>query len=117
MTADGLTAIDGALVGAQGDYVRAQAGGDGHQIASARRELRYWLARRSTAEIVTPPKDTDKVHFGSRVTVVRADGRPQCFRIVGEDEADPARGTLSYASPLPRALAGKKVGEVSSGGE
>jgi transcription elongation GreA/GreB family factor len=82
----------------------AQTGGDRYQIASARRELRYWLARRSTAEIVAPPEDTDKVRFGSRVTVVRTDGRRQSFRIVGEDEADPTRGTLSYASPLARAL-------------
>jgi transcription elongation GreA/GreB family factor len=46
------------------------------------------------------------------VTIARADGRTQTFRIVGEDEADPARGTLSYISPLARALFGKGVGDV-----
>jgi transcription elongation GreA/GreB family factor len=116
VTAEGMAAIDVALARAEGDYVRAQAGGDHHQIASARRELRYWSARRSTAEIVAPPKDADKVHFGSRVTVIRADERRQSFRIVGKDEADPARGTLSYASPLARALAGKTIGEVVQAG-
>ena len=84
-----MAAIDGALARAQGDYERAQAEGDRHQIASARRELRYWSARHATAEIVAPPKDADKVHFGTKVTVVRSDGRRQSFRIVGEDEADP----------------------------
>jgi transcription elongation GreA/GreB family factor len=51
------------------------------------------------------------VHFGSTVTIER-DGRRQTFRIVGEDEADPAQGTLSYVSPLARALTGKGVGDV-----
>ncbi len=38
--------------------------------------------------------------------------RRQTYRIVGEDEADPAKGTLSYVSPLARALMGKAVGDV-----
>jgi hypothetical protein len=63
VTAEGMAAIDVALARAQDDYVRAQAEGDHHQIASARRELRYWSARRSTAEIVAPPEDTDKAAF------------------------------------------------------
>ncbi|MET0706745.1 MAG: GreA/GreB family elongation factor, partial [Tardiphaga sp.] len=40
------------------------------------------------------------------------DGRKQTFRIVGEDEADPSRGTISHVSPLARQLFGKGVGEV-----
>ena len=46
------------------------------------------------------------------MTLRRDGGRVQTFRIVGEDEADPAHGTLSHASPLARALFGKTVGEV-----
>ena len=49
--------------------------------------------------------------FGSTVTIARADGREQTWRIVGEDEADPAAGTLSHAAPLARALIGKSVGD------
>ena len=116
VTAEGLVAIEAALALAQGDYERAKAGGDRHQIAVAGRELRYWSARRSTADIVAPPTDRDSVHFGSRVTVLRDDGRRQSFRIVGEDEADPARGTLSFASPLGRALVGKAIGDMVSAG-
>ncbi len=52
------------------------------------------------------------MHFGSTVTIVRNDGRRQTFRIVGEDEADPAHGTLSHVSPLARALFGKQVGDT-----
>jgi transcription elongation GreA/GreB family factor len=46
------------------------------------------------------------------VSVLRADGREQTFRIVGEDEADPARGTISHASPLARSIFGKSVGDI-----
>ena len=65
-----------------------------------------------------PPAD-GKVHFGSRVTFDRDDGRRQTFRIVGEDEAEPSQGTISYVSPVARALMGKEVGDVAvvAGGE
>ena len=66
-----------------------------------------------------PPPDNAEVRFGAVVTIRREDGREQTFRLVGEDEADPAKGTLSYVSPLARALSGKSVGdavEVAGGG-
>jgi hypothetical protein len=37
------------------------------------------------------------------VTLRRNDGREQSFRMVGEDEADPPRGTVSYFLPVARA--------------
>ena len=48
---------------------------------------------------------------------MRDDGREQSFRIVGEDEADPAQGTISHVSPLARALFGKAVGDVVRAGQ
>jgi transcription elongation GreA/GreB family factor len=57
------------------------------------------------------------VHFGATVTLARVDGRKQIFRIVGEDEADPAAGTLSHVSPLARALFGKQVGDMVQAGQ
>ena len=53
-----------------------------------------------------------QVHFGSEVSVVDEDGRRQCFVIVGEDEADPHKGWVSWASPLGRALMNARVGEA-----
>jgi len=53
------------------------------------------------------------VVFGGTVTFARDDGREQTFRIVGEDEADPAEGRVSYVSPLARALMGKGVGDTA----
>ena len=60
--------------------------------------------------------DTSEVHFGSTVTILREDGRRQTYRIVGEDEADPPAGTLSYVSPVAQALMGKQVGDVVEAG-
>jgi transcription elongation GreA/GreB family factor len=68
-------------------------------------------------QVIAPASDATKVQFGSTVTIARDGGRRQTFRIVGEDEADPARGTLSHASPLARALFGKKVGDVVQAGQ
>ncbi len=46
------------------------------------------------------------------MTVRRDDGRAQTFRIVGADEADPAQGTISYVSPLARAVLGVMIGDT-----
>ena len=57
--------------------------------------------------------ESGKVVFGGQVSFEREDGRRQTFRIVGEDEADPAKGAVSYISPLAQALLGKGVGELA----
>ena len=64
-------------------------------------------ARRASAQVVKPPDTPAEVAFGTTVTIKRDDGRQQTWRIVGEDEADPAHGTLSHASPVARALMGE----------
>jgi transcription elongation GreA/GreB family factor len=82
------------------------------------RDLRYWKARRDNATVV-PPVDgaPDTVGFGSRVTLLRGVAGSVTYRIVGEDEADPARGLLSWSSPLAAALMGGRVGdEIDIGG-
>jgi transcription elongation GreA/GreB family factor len=74
-------------------------------------------ARRASAQLVPASGDTSEVRFGATVTIVRDDGREQTFRIVGEDEADPAKGSISHVSPLARAMLGKAVGDVISAGK
>jgi transcription elongation GreA/GreB family factor len=98
------------------EHAAAQAAEDKAALAKTSRDLRYWTARRASAQVVHPPQDASEVHFGSTVTIARDDGRRQTFRIVGEDEADPSKGTLSYVSPLARALTGKSVGDVVHAG-
>jgi transcription elongation factor GreA len=54
----------------------------------------------------------DQVTLGSRVTVIEhSSGEVETFRIVGPAEADPLQGTISYESPVGRALLGRRVGE------
>jgi transcription elongation GreA/GreB family factor len=81
-------------------------------MAAASRDLRYWTARRASAQLVPPAEDASQVRFGLRVMIEREDGRTQSFRIVGQDEADPAKGLLSYVSPLARTLLGRNVGDT-----
>ena len=118
VTPQGLAALDAALAEARAAYGAAQASGgvdaDRTAMARATRDLRYYSARRATAQLVEAPANASVVAFGLPVTFDRDDGRRQTFRIVGEDEADPARGAVSYVSPLARALLGKTVGDVAT---
>ena len=116
VTAEGLAKIEAELARLHQEHDAVQEEGDRVKIAGIARDLRYFTARRATAQVIAPPQRTDEVHFGSTVTVLRDDGRRQTFRIVGEDEADPAHGTLSHASPLARALFGKGVGDTVQAG-
>ncbi|MES2723757.1 MAG: transcription elongation factor GreA [Pseudomonadota bacterium] len=117
VTPEGLAFIEAALAQARADYAAAQhAGGieaDRTAMARATRDLRYYSARRANAQLIEPSDDTDTVRFGGGVTIDREDGRRQTFRIVGEDEADPAQGSVSHVSPLARALMGKSVGDTA----
>ena len=118
VTASGLAAIEAELGSARAAYGQAQTDGgisaDRTAMARATRDLRYWSQRRSNAQLTEPEGEADKVLFGRTVEFERDDGRTQSFRIVGEDEADPAQGSVSYASPLARALLGKTVGDVAT---
>ncbi len=86
------------------------------QSATPLRDVRYFAERVRTAQVVPPPSSNDTVAFGSTVTFCRDDGRLQKFRIVGEDEADPKTGSISYVSPVARSLMGKAVGDVVGSG-
>src|ERR1700726_4806882 len=116
VTEAGLAQIENALAKASEAYANAQAAADRTALAAAGRELRYWTARRATARVIPAPADRSEVRFGPSVTIVRDDGREQTFRIVGEDEADPAQGSISHVSPLARAMFGKRVGDVVPAG-
>lgn len=87
------------------------------QTAGPGRDLRYFSERLHTAQLVPPPSSNAVVAFGSTVTFNRDDGRVQTYRIVGEDEADPRAGSISYVSPVARLLMGKAVGDVVTVGE
>jgi transcription elongation GreA/GreB family factor len=117
VTAHGLALIEAEVARLRAALTEAHNRDDRLAVAEVSRDLRYWTARRATAELVPPRDDISEVRFGLRVTIERDDGRRQAFRIVGQDEAEPAQGLISYVSPLARALVGKRIGDVVKAGD
>jgi transcription elongation GreA/GreB family factor len=116
VTAAGFSAMERQLEESRAAYEAAAAIEDVNerrrQQATPLRDIRYFAERVRTAQVIAAPVSTDVVAFGSTVTFSRDDGRVQTYRIVGEDEADPKAGTISFASPVARGLMGKGVGDV-----
>jgi transcription elongation GreA/GreB family factor len=94
---------------------KLEDGADEAAIATLRRDLRYWQTRQITAEVVPTPGG-ERVEFGARVRI-RLNGVRKAFAIVGDDEADPAAGLISFTAPLSRAMLGAEVGEVLAFGD
>lgn len=115
VTPGGLALIEAALAEARAAYAEAQSSGDvgadRTAMARATRDLRYWSSRRGSAQRVEAGAPDGTVRFGEAVTIEREDGRRQTWRIVGEDEADPGKGSVSWISPLGQALLGKRLGD------
>jgi transcription elongation GreA/GreB family factor len=120
VTEAGLKALELQLQHAREAYEAASKIDDVNerrrQAANPLRDARYFAARVRTAQIVPEPASSDVVAFGSTVTFSRADGRVQTYRIVGEDEADPKAGSISFVAPVARLLMGKAVGDVVDAG-
>jgi transcription elongation factor GreB len=91
-----------------GDYIYGKK-----RLREIDRRIRFLQRRLDIAEVVDPAKQTgDRVLFGARVTVEDEAGVQKSYRIVGIDEADPARGAVSWISPLAKALLGSRAGDV-----
>ena len=67
----------------------------------------------SRAEVIDPAKLSGPIKFGATVRLVDEDTEDaKTFQIVGESEADIAKGLLNLRSPLARALIGKEAGDT-----
>lgn len=121
VTVAGLAALERQMAEARAAYDAALGIGDVNerrrQAANPFRDLRYFAERLRTAQVVPAPDGNGVVGFGSTVTFERDDGRVQSYAIVGEDEADPKAGSISFASPIARLLMGRTVGDVVALGE
>ncbi|WP_076863791.1 transcription elongation factor GreA [Bradyrhizobium mercantei] len=121
VTEAGRKALERQLQEAREAYEAAQQLDDVNerrrQSAVPLRDARYLTERLRTAQVVPDPASTETVAFGSTVTFSRADGRVQTYRIVGEDEADPKAGSISFVSPVARSLMGKALGDVVRSGD
>lgn len=120
VTESGLQALQRQLEEARAGYEAAQSTEDVNErrrlSAIPIRDMRYFSERLRTAQLMPDPSSSDVVAFGSTVTFGRQDGRVQTFRIVGEDEADPKAGSISFASPVAKSLMGKAVGDSAGAG-
>lgn len=121
VTSAGRAALEAQLAEARLAYEAAMQADDINErrrlSAVPLRDFRYFTERLRTAQVVPEPRDRDVVAFGLTVRFERDDGRVQSYRIVGEDEADPKLGSISYVSPMARALTGKSVGDVVTVGD
>lgn len=102
-----MGAPDGGSVGADGKLIDRQA------RAVIERDLRYVRERLRRAVLIDPAaQPKDRVAFGAKVETVDDNDEHRFFEIVGEDEADPAVGRLSWVSPLALALTDAAIGDV-----
>jgi transcription elongation factor GreB len=92
-----------------GDYIYGKK-----RLREIDRRIRFLSKRLDVAEVVDPAarEATDQIYFGATVRYVSADGRENRITIVGIDEVDPARGRVSWISPIARALLKAREGDT-----
>ncbi|MEQ8666126.1 MAG: transcription elongation factor GreB [Rhodospirillales bacterium] len=92
-----------------GDYIYGKK-----RLREIDRRMRFLMKRLDIAEVVDPAMQTnrDQVFFGARVTYADENGDEKTVRLVGVDEADLARGEVSWISPIARALHKAYEGDV-----
>jgi transcription elongation GreA/GreB family factor len=112
VTPQGLKQIDEQIRVLDAERQAARSGSDPSQLARVARDLRYWSQRRATARVIEPAAQPETVRFGVEVRLRLEDGSERTFRLVGEDEADPARGLISWVSPLGSTLMGHEPGDT-----
>ena len=90
-----------------GDYIYGK-----RRLREIDRRVRFLIKRLEAAEIVhSSGRDTDQVFFGAEVKI-RTPREARMVRIVGVDEVDPARGHVSWISPMARALLKAREGDT-----
>ena len=74
--------------------------------------VRFLSKRLESLTVVEgPPAVADRAFFGAWVTIEDEEGETASYRIVGPDESDSSKNYISVASPLARALLGKRQGD------
>ena len=111
VTPEGLARIEATVERLRAELSETRASDDRAGTRRIQRDLRYWTARQRTAEVVKAAAPGPKVRFGSIVTLEREDGTTVEYRVVGEDEAEPAAGKISWVSPLAKRLIGAEAGD------
>jgi len=93
-----------------GDYIYGKK-----RLREIDRRIRFLIKRLEIAEVVdSRGQEQDQVFFGATVSVRDSAGTVRTLSIVGMDEVDPARGRVSWISPVARALLKARVGDSVS---
>jgi transcription elongation factor GreB len=93
-----------------GDYIYGKK-----RLREIDRRIRFLTKRLDNAEIIDPTTQvSEEIRFGATVHILDEDGTKRSYSIVGLDESEPARGKVSWVSPLAKALLGAKVGDAVS---
>lgn len=111
VTAGGLALIEARIAAIEAEL---SALPEEASPARLRRDLRYWRTRHATARVTAPDPGDPAAQFGSRVTYRTDEGAERVVTLVGEDEADPTAGTISWAAPVARALTGLTPGGTAT---
>ena len=111
VTARGLQQIESRIHELEAAREAPKRSEDKDALGRVDRDLRYWQQRKATAKLVEPETEPVKARFGVRVTLQYEDGTERSYTLVGEDEADPAQGLISWISPIAQALLGASVGD------
>jgi transcription elongation factor GreB len=91
-----------------GDYIYGKK-----RLREIDRRIRFLIKRLEIAEVVdSSGQEQDRVFFGATVSVRDGAGRVSRVSIVGMDEVDPARGRVSWVSPIARALLKARAGDT-----
>ncbi len=90
-----------------GDYIYGKK-----RLREIDRRIRFLIKRLEIAEVVdSGGVEQDRVFFGATVSVRDGAGHVRSVSIVGMDEVDPARGRVSWVSPIARALLKARAGD------
>ncbi|MDB6060924.1 MAG: transcription elongation factor [Verrucomicrobiaceae bacterium] len=80
-------------------------------IAEVDRDLRYWNQRKMTAHLVSVSAQPQYVEVGVVVHLKYGDKTVRFFKLVGEDEANPEKGLISWISPVAQAMVDCQVND------
>ena len=101
----------------EGD-LRENAGYDAarERQGMAEARIKYIESRLGLYQVIDLDKQSgEKAVFGATVEVEDADtGEKKEFTLLGPDEADPQKGSISFLSPVGQALLGKEAGDEVS---
>jgi transcription elongation factor GreB len=109
------------VVSALGDAAEEGDRSENAEYIYRKRQLRQidarmrFLSKRLDHVVIVDPKEQkrgDRVFFGATVTVEDENEEIFVYRIVGQDEIEGSEGTISWKSPVGKALLGKEVGDT-----